>query len=180
MSRIGKQPIVVPSGIQIKIQGNLVTISGQKGAMTQTLPKGISAVLEDNALKLARSDDSHGQKALHGLTRSLINNMVIGLTKGFTKQLEVIGVGYKTKLEDKKLIINVGYSHPLVFEVPAGIEIIVDVKNNVITINGYDKQLVGELAAEIRMSAPPEPYKGKGIKYTDERIRRKAGKALGK
>lgn len=176
MSRIGKMPVVIPEGVDVKINGQEVTVKGPKGTLVQTFHKNMTIKREGNTLVVTRPDDDKMNKALHGLTRSLINNMMIGVTKGFEKQLEIVGVGYRAQKQGKKLVLTLGYSHPVEIDEPAGITIEVPAPEKII-IKGADKQAVGELAAKIRAKRPPEPYKGKGIKYVGETIIRKEGKA---
>lgn len=180
MSRIGKMPITVPAGVEVTVaDGNVVTVKGPKGVLQQQLSPVMEIKQEGAVLTVKRPNDEHESKALHGLTRTLLNNMVVGVEKGFSKELEVNGVGYRVQKEGKKLVMNLGYSHPVVMEEPEGITL--DAPNpNKIVVSGSDKQKVGQIAAEIRGKRPPEPYKGKGIKYTTETIRRKEGKAGGK
>ena len=175
MSRIGRMPIAVPAGVTVEIaENNHVTVKGPKGTLERTLPSEMSIVLEGDVITVTRPNDLKKMKSLHGLTRTLLNNMVVGVTTGFTKVLEVNGVGYKASKAGKTLTLNLGYSHPVVMEDPEGIES--TVADNKITITGIDKEKVGQYAAEIRDKRRPEPYKGKGIKYADEVIRRKVGK----
>ncbi|WP_418791434.1 50S ribosomal protein L6 [Phosphitispora sp. TUW77] len=176
MSRIGRMPIAVPQGVDIKIEGNVVTVKGPNGQLTKTLHNDMILELEDGQLLVKRPSEEKFHKSLHGLTRSLLNNMVEGVTKGFQKNLELVGVGYRAAKQGNKLVLTVGYSHPVEIEPREGIEIDVPVPTKVI-VKGADKEAVGALAANIREVRPPEPYKGKGIKYDTERIRRKAGKA---
>ncbi|HHV15998.1 MAG TPA: 50S ribosomal protein L6 [Gelria sp.] len=176
MSRIGKKPISLPAGVEVKVDGNIVTIQGPKGSLAQTLPEGISVIQEDNQALVERANDNKQQRSFHGLSRALIANMVEGVTNGFEKKLELVGVGYRAQMQGKKLVINIGFSHPVEIDAPEGIEFEVPAPTK-ITIKGIDKQLVGNTAAHIRAIRKPEPYKGKGIKYEDEYIRRKAGKA---
>jgi LSU ribosomal protein L6P len=176
MSRIGKMPVVIPEGVDVKINGQEVTVKGPKGTLVQTFHKNMTIKREGNTLVVTRPDDDKMNKALHGLTRSLLNNMMIGVTKGFEKQLEIVGVGYRAQKQGKKLVLTLGYSHPVEIDEPAGITIEVPAPEKII-IKGADKQAVGELAAKIRAKRPPEPYKGKGIKYVGETIIRKEGKA---
>ena len=176
MSRIGKKPIAVPSGVEVKIDGSTVTVKGPKGTLTRTVHKNMNVAMEDGQVVVTRPDDSNLNKSLHGLTRTLIANMVEGVEKGYTKELEVNGVGYRAQKQGKDLVLNIGYSHQVVMSEIEGITI--DVPNpNKVVVSGPDKQKVGQFAAEIREKRPPEPYKGKGIKYVDEHIRRKEGKA---
>ena len=175
MSRIGRMPIAVPAGVTVVIaENNHVTVTGPKGTLERTLPSEMTIVLEGDVITVTRPNDLKKMKSLHGLTRTLVNNMVVGVTTGYTKVLEVNGVGYKVSKAGKTLTLNLGYSHPVVMEDPEGIES--TVADNKITITGIDKEKVGQYAAEIRDKRRPEPYKGKGIKYADEVIRRKVGK----
>ena len=176
MSRIGRMPIDLPAGVEINIgESNLVTVKGPKGTLTQQLAPAMTISQEGSVLHVTRPNDAKENRALHGLTRSLLHNMVVGVTDGFKKELDVNGVGYRVAKEGKKLVMSLGYSHQVTMEEPEGITI--DVPNpNKIIISGADKQKVGQFAAEVREKRPPEPYKGKGIKYTDEVIRRKEGK----
>ncbi len=177
MSRIGKSPIAIPAGVEVKIEGHTVTVKGPKGTLTQEFLPYVSIAQEGSEIKVTVDNEAHGN--LHGLTRTLINNMVIGVTHGFEKTLEVNGIGYRAQKQGKKLVLTVGYSHPVEIEEIEGITI--DVPNpNTIVVKGIDKQVVGQIAANIREKKQPEPYKGKGIKYAGERIIRKEGKAGGK
>ncbi|HHT05478.1 MAG TPA: 50S ribosomal protein L6 [Hydrogenispora sp.] len=176
MSRIGLKPINIPTGVELKVDGNVVRVKGPKGELTQEIPAGIKIVQDGAVLTVERPNDEGHYRAMHGLTRSLIANMVEGVTKGFEKTLEINGVGYRAALQGKKLVLTIGYSHPVEFDARPGIEIEVPAPNRII-VKGADKQKVGQMAAEIRDVRPPEPYKGKGIKYANETIRRKAGKA---
>ncbi len=175
MSRIGKLPITLPSGVEVKIEKNQVEIKGPKGTLTTPLHEKIKVEQKDGGLSLTRVDDSALARAQHGLRRTLLSNCVEGVSKGFTKTLEVVGVGYKVAVQGKNVNLSVGFSHPVNYALPAGIE--AQTEGSKLTISGMDKQLVGEVAAQIRRVRPPEPYKGKGIKYIDEIIRRKAGKS---
>ncbi len=179
MSRIGKQPIAIPPGVEIKIEGNLVTVKGPKGQLSKTLHKDMIIEKDENQIIVKRPSEEKFHKSLHGLTRTLVSNMVEGVTKGFQKSLELVGVGYRAQKQGNKLVLSVGYSHPVEIEPKPGIEIEVPAVTKVI-IKGADKEAVGALAANIRKVRQPEPYKGKGIKYELERIRRKVGKAGGK
>lgn len=180
MSRIGKQPIAIPSGVDVKIDAdNNVTVKGQKGTLTKELHKEMIIKIEDGKILVERPSDQKNHKALHGLTRTLVNNMVEGVTKGFEKNLEINGVGYRAQKQGKKLVLTLGYSHPVEMEEPAGITVEVPAPNKLI-VKGMDKQAVGEFAAKIRSKREPEVYKGKGIKYDTEVIRRKEGKTGGK
>ena len=176
MSRIGRTPISVPAGVEVKIgDDNLVTVKGPKGTLTQKLSSAMTLTQEGGELHVTRPNDLKENSSLHGLTRTLLHNMVVGVTEGFKKELDVNGVGYRVAKDGKKLVMNIGFSHQVTMEEPEGITI--DVPNpNKIIISGADKQKVGQFAAEVREKRPPEPYKGKGIKYTDEVIRRKEGK----
>ena len=176
MSRIGRHPIAVPAGVEVKIDGSTVTVKGPKGTLTRTVHKNMNVAMEDGQVVVTRPDDSNLNKSLHGLTRTLIANMVEGVEKGYTKELEVNGVGYRAQKQGKDLVLNIGYSHQVVMSEIEGITIDVPTPNKVV-VSGPDKQKVGQFAAEIREKRPPEPYKGKGIKYVDEHIRRKEGKA---
>lgn len=175
MSRIGRLPVVVPAGVTVEIkEGNTVTVKGPKGTLERTLPSEMSIKLEDGHVVVTRPNDLKKMKSLHGLTRTLIHNMVVGVSEGYVKSLEVNGVGYRAAKQGNKLVLNLGYSHPVEMTDPEGIESAVD--GNKITVKGIDKEKVGQYAAEIREKRKPEPYKGKGIKYADEVIRRKVGK----
>ncbi|WP_069998830.1 50S ribosomal protein L6 [Cellulosilyticum sp. I15G10I2] len=175
MSRIGKLPIEVPAGVTVtKAEGNVVTVKGPKGTLTRTFDSAMNITLEDNQVLVTRPNDLKRNRSLHGLTRTLVSNMVEGVTNGFNKVLEINGVGYRAAKQGKKLVLSLGYSHPVEMEDPEGITSVVE--GNKITISGINKEHVGQFAAEIRTKRPPEPYKGKGIKYVDEIIRRKEGK----
>ncbi|NLG31904.1 MAG: 50S ribosomal protein L6 [Syntrophomonadaceae bacterium] len=176
MSRIGKKPISLPAGVDIMLENNVITVKGPKGSLDFQIPGDIKVIKEENNLLVERNSDAKKDRALHGLTRALIANMVEGVTKGFEKKLELVGVGYRAQMQGKKLVINIGYSHPVEIEPPEGVEFEVPAVTK-ITVKGIDKQLVGNTAAHIRAVRKPEPYKGKGIKYENETIRRKAGKA---
>ena len=180
MSRIGRAPITVPAGVEIKIEdNNVVTVKGPKGTLTQQFNANMAIALDNGVLTVTRPNDAKENRALHGLTRTLINNMIVGVTEGFKKELDVNGVGYRVAKEGNKLVMNLGFSHQVIMEEKNGISIEVPGPNKII-ISGCDKQIVGQFAAEVREKRPPEPYKGKGIKYVDEVIRRKAGKTGGK
>jgi len=176
MSRIGNKSIDVPNGTKIEIKENEVTVSGPKGTLKRTIRNEVSLTLDNNKLLVNRNGDDKIHKSLHGLTRTLISNMIEGVSKGFTKSLDLVGVGYRCQLQGKKLVLQVGYSHPVEIESPEGIEFAVEGVNKV-HVKGIDKQLVGDVAAKIRAVRKPEPYKGKGIKYSTEVVRRKAGKS---
>ncbi len=178
MSRIGKQEIAIPSGVEVKVSADEVNVKGPKGALsTPTHPK-ISYEIEGNKLRVLRADDTRVARAQHGLRRTLLANCIEGVTKGFSKTLEVVGVGYKVQAAGKSVVLTVGFSHPVEFNLPAGVE--AKVEGAKLTVSGINKELVGEVAARIRRVRPPEPFKGKGIKYENEQIRRKAGKSGGK
>ncbi|MCK5513137.1 MAG: 50S ribosomal protein L6 [Deltaproteobacteria bacterium] len=175
MSRIGKMPITIPDGVKVAIDNSLVKVDGPKGHLAQRVPPGIGVSVEKGVVAISNKSSQKKSSALHGLTRSLIFNMVTGVSKGFEKSLELVGIGYRAELKGTALHLSLGYSHPVRFELPKGITAKLE-KQTKITIEGIDKQLVGETAAIIRSFKKPEPYKGKGIKYVDERIMRKAGK----
>jgi large subunit ribosomal protein L6 len=179
VSRIGKKPISLPAGVEAIIDGNQITVKGPKGELTQQIPQDIAVIQEGDQLLVQRSSDNRKHRALHGLTRALIANMVHGVSNGYEKKLELVGVGYRAQMQGKKLVLSVGFSHPVEIEAPQGIEFEVPAVTK-ITVKGINKQLVGNTAAHIRAIRKPEPYKGKGIKYENEVIRRKAGKAGGK
>ncbi len=176
MSRIGRNPIAVPAGVEVKVDGSTVTVKGPKGTLTKTVHSNMKVELDGSVVTVTRPNDSNLNKSLHGLTRTLIANMIEGVEKGFSKELEVNGVGYRVAVQGKELVLNIGFSHQVFMPAPEGIT--VECPNpNKIVISGPDKQKVGQFAAEVREKRPPEPYKGKGIKYVDEHIRRKEGKA---
>jgi large subunit ribosomal protein L6 len=179
MSRIGRLPINVPAGVTVTIEGSTVKVKGPKGELSQKLPSGITVDRTENVLDVKRASEETNHKSLHGLTRSLIANMVEGVTKGYQKQLEIMGVGYKAEVRPYGLQLALGFSHTIEYKAPAGIKLTAPQPTQV-TIDGSDKALVGQVAAELRNLRPPEPYKGKGIRYAGEVIRRKAGKAGGK
>jgi len=177
MSRIGQAPIAVPSGVDVKIEGRVVTVKGPKGELTRTVPATISVQQVDGQLLVARPDDERDNRALHGLTRSLVNNMVVGVTDGFRKQLEIVGVGYRAEAQGTDGIrLALGFSHPVIVKAPEGISFEVPVPTQIV-VSGIDKEVVGQVAADIRSIRKPEPYKGKGVRYAGERVLRKAGKA---
>ena len=175
MSRIGNKPITVPSEVKVTVDGQKVTVTGPKGTLEREIHKNISLEINDNIIKVTRKDNEPANRSLHGLTRSLINNMIIGVTSEYTKELQINGVGYRVAKQGTGLNMSLGYSHPVIFEAPKGISF--DVPNpNTIIVKGIDKELVGQTAADVRSKRPPEVYRGKGIKYADEVIRRKDGK----
>lgn len=177
MSRIGKLPISVPKGVTVTVdESNQVVVKGPKGTLTQDVNRDIQLTQEDGVLHLVRKNDSKPQKSMHGLYRSLVHNMVVGVTEGFSKSLDLVGTGYRAQVDGNKLTLNVGYSHPVVFTAPQDVTFETPSATNVV-VKGINKQVVGNLAADIRAVRPPEPYLGKGIKYSDEHIRRKVGKA---
>ncbi len=179
MSRIGRKPITRPDNVKVTMNDDIIIVEGPKGVLTQKIPQDISIEINDSELLVTRPSDAKNHRSLHGLTRALVANMVDGVSKGFEKKLELVGVGYRAQMQGSKLVINIGFSHPVEVEPPQGIEFEVPAATK-ITIKGIDKQLVGNTAAHIRDIRKPEPYKGKGIKYEGEIIRRKAGKAGGK
>ncbi len=176
MSRIGKMPISVPAGVEVKNVDNVLTVKGAKGELTKEFSKELTINIEDGVITVTRPSDNKNHRALHGLTRTLINNMIIGVTQGYSKTLEIEGVGYRAAKQGKNLVLNIGYSHQVIFEESNGITIDVPQQNKIV-VSGIDKQVVGQFAAEIREKRPPEPYKGKGIRYEGEHIVRKEGKA---
>ncbi len=176
MSRIGNSPITVPSDVEVKIDGKVITVKGPKGTLEREIHKNINVTMENNVITVTRPDDEPFNRSLHGLTRSLLNNMIHGVKEEYTRELQINGVGYRAQKQGKKLVMNLGYSHPVEMEEPEGITF--DVPNaNTIIVRGIDKELVGQTAANIRVKRPPEVYRGKGIKYAEEVIRRKEGKA---
>jgi len=176
MSRIGRLPIDIPAGVDVKIDGSAVTVKGPKGELSLNVASPIEVKIEENQVLVTRPDDERESRSLHGLTRSLINNQIIGVTQGYTKQLEIVGTGYRVAQRGSAIEFALGFSHPVTVEPPTGISFAVE-GNNKVTITGIDKQLVGETAANVRKIKKPEPYKGKGIRYAGEVVRRKAGKA---
>lgn len=175
MSRIGRKPIPIPKGVKVTLDGNIVNVAGPKGNLKTAIDNLLTVSLENNEIVLKRSSEEKKVKALHGLWRALVANMLIGVSEGFQKKLEIVGVGYKAEVKGKGVQLALGYSHPIVFFPPAGIKVEVPIPTNIV-VTGFDKQLVGQVAAKIRAFRPPEPYKGKGVKYVGEYIRRKAGK----
>ena len=179
MSRIGRKPIALPKGVDVKIEENKVTVQGTKGTLNFGIMSNISVSLQEGQIVVERANDEKSVRAAHGMTRAILNNMVTGVSQGFERVLEIIGVGYRAQMQEKTLVLSVGYSHPVEVQPPTGIELAVDGPTKVI-VRGIDRQLVGQVAANIREHRPPEPYKGKGIRYAGEYVIRKAGKAGGK
>jgi large subunit ribosomal protein L6 len=175
VSRIGRKPISLPAGVEINMENNIITVKGPKGILSQPIPEDIAIDREENELLVKRPSDAKRHRAMHGLTRALVANMVTGVTSGFEKKLEMVGVGYRAQMQGSKLVISIGFSHPVEVEAPEGIEFEVPAVTK-ITVKGIDKQLVGNTAAHIRAIRKPEPYKGKGLRYENEVVRRKAGK----
>ncbi|MGD2068366.1 MAG: 50S ribosomal protein L6 [Gemmatimonadota bacterium] len=178
MSRIGKQPVEIPKGVEVEVEGQTISVKGSKGDLSFDFHPEMTVKVEDGEVVVTRPSDSANHKALHGLTRSLISNMVEGVTEGFSRRLEIVGVGYRAEKKGKGITLNLGFSHPIHYEAPEGVELEVPDQTTVV-VRGADKQAVGQTAAEIRSFRPPEPYKGKGIRYQGEHIRRKAGKTAG-
>jgi len=177
VSRIGKQPVSVPTGVQVNVQGATVKVKGPRGEMTRTFSPQISIEMENGQIVVKRPSDEPAVRALHGTTRALLRNMVVGVSDGFSKTLQIEGVGYRAELKGKQLVMSLGYSHPVLVDPPAGIAFAVDEKTKTITVSGFDKELVGQITSDLRNWRPPEPYKGKGLRYLGERVRRKTGKA---
>ncbi len=180
MSRIGRMPVPIPQGVEIRSDGEFVRVKGPKGELASRIPPGIAVEVDKGEVRFARSSDEPQQRAWHGLVRSLVANSVEGVTKGFTQELEIVGVGYKAEVKGKAVVFALGYSHPINFPIPDGIAVALDAKAGKLTVTGADRQKVGQTAAEIRRLRVPDPYKAKGIKYANEVIRRKVGKAGGK
>lgn len=176
MSRIGRAPITVPAGVEVTIDGSTVTVKGPKGTLTKTMHSNMAIAMEGNVITVTRPDDNKENRSLHGLTRTLIANMIEGVANGYKKELEINGIGYRAEVKGKDLVMKIGFSHDVIMTAPEGVTVEAPSANKVI-VSGADKQVVGQFAAEIREKRPPEPYKGKGIKYVDEYIRRKEGKA---
>ena len=177
MSRIGKQPVIIPPKVKVDIKGSTVAVEGPKGKLSFTLPKRTSAKIDSGQVLVMREGDDAQTKALHGLSRALINNMIKGVSEGFVKKLEINGVGFKASMTGKVITLNLGYSHPITYTIPEQIKVTIE-ENTKLTIEGPDRQVVGVVASEIRSFYPPEPYKGKGVKYSDEKIIRKEGKTV--
>ena len=178
MSRIGKKPIPVPAGVKVAVEDSTVKVEGPKGKLSQSIPAGVSVTMDGNVLAVGRSSEERNVRALHGLTRALLANMVHGVKDGFERKLEIVGIGYRAQLQGKNLQLALGYSHPVIFPLPEGVQAEVD-RQVTITLRGPDKALLGQLAAKLRSLRKPDPYKGKGIKYAEEHIRRKVGKKAG-
>jgi len=175
MSRIGKKPIAIPKGVTVKIEGNTVAVQGPKGKLDTSIPAGIKVEQQDGHLLATRQNDS--QAALHGLARALVNNAVEGVTKGWTRELEIVGIGYRAELKGKGVVVfNLGYSHPIEYPLPSGVEVAIDPKQTKLSVTGIDRQKVGQVAAEMRGLRPPDPYKNKGVRYAGERLKKKVGK----
>lgn len=180
MSRVGRKVIPLPKGVEVREQAGTVHVKGPKGALETPLSRGITLKVDDGNIELLRADDERFTRAQHGLMRALVANNVTGVSEGFKRELNIIGVGYRAEVRGREVVFQLGYSHPVHYPIPEGIDVAIDAKTNTVTITGIDKQKVGQTAAEIRGLRQPDPYKGKGIKYSDEVIRRKAGKAAGK
>ena len=177
MSRIGKNPVTIPDGVKIELKGNLINVSGQKGSQSWTVHPNIKTLIKDDNILFERGDNSALNRSLHGTTRQIVNNMVVGVSAGFKKELEIVGIGYQANMEGNRLKLQIGYSHDIYFDLPEGIKATAD--RTTITIEGIDKQLVGSVSSKIRSFRSPEPYKGKGIRYKDEYIKIKQGKTVG-
>jgi len=183
MSRIGKSPVNIPSGVEVKLEGNKVTVKGPKGELTQVLEDGVTLTIEGSVITFSRESDAPSHRAKHGLYRALLQNMVQGVSEGYKKEMEVIGVGYRANAAGQQLELALGFSHPIIFEIPSEVKVSANTEKGkapVVTLESYDKQLLGQVAAKIRSFRKPEPYKGKGIRFVGEEIRRKAGKSAGK
>jgi large subunit ribosomal protein L6 len=175
MSRIGKKPIPIPKGVTVKVDGNTVDVKGPKGQLRQPLPPGIVAAIEDGTLVTRKASDERQFDKFHGLARSLVNNAVVGVTEGFKRELDIVGVGYRAEMKGKQVVLALGYSHPVVFDIPTGIDIAIE-KQTHLTVTGVDRQLVGQVAANLRRLRKPDPYQQKGVRYTGEVLKKKAGK----
>jgi large subunit ribosomal protein L6 len=175
MSRIGKKPIAIPKGVTVKVDGAAVDVKGPKGQVRQPLPPGVSAAVVDNQLVTKKISDDRELDKFHGLARSLVNNAVLGVTEGWKRELDIVGVGYRAEMKGKQIVLALGYSHPIVYDVPAGIEVAIE-KQTHITVTGCDRQLVGQVAANLRRMRKPDPYQQKGVRYTGEVLKKKAGK----
>ena len=177
MSRIGRMPVPIPTGVSVEVEGNHVQVKGAKGLLARSFDPDMQIQVEAGQVVVARPTDQRRHRALHGLTRALVNNMVLGVSQGFTRTLEIEGVGYRAEMQDKKLVLHLGFSHPVVFDPPESIAFTVERGSRTVIVSGIDKELVGEMAARIRRVRPPEPYKGKGVRFQGEHVRRKAGKS---
>jgi large subunit ribosomal protein L6 len=175
MSRIGKKPIAIPKGVTVKVEGNTVDVKGPKGQLRQPLPPGVMAAVEEGQVVTRKARDERALDKFHGLARSLVNNAVLGVTDGWKKELDIVGVGYRAEMKGKQVVLALGYSHPIVFDVPSGIDVAID-KQTHITVTGVDRQLVGQVAANLRRLRKPDPYQQKGVRYTGEVLKKKAGK----
>ena len=175
MSRIGKKPVAIPKGVTIKVDGNTVDVKGPKGQMRQPLPPGVHAAIEDGELVTRKASEDRELNKFHGLARSLVNNAVLGVTDGWKKELDIVGVGYRAEVKGKQVVFALGYSHPVVYDIPTGIDVVIE-KQTHITVTGVDRQLVGQVAANIHRLRKPDPYKQKGVRYTGEVLKKKAGK----
>jgi len=175
MSRIGKKPIVIPKGVTIKVEGTTVDVKGPKGQMQQPLPPGVTAAVEDGAVVTRKTAEDRELDKFHGLARSLVNNAVLGVTEGWKRELDIVGVGYRAEMKGKQVVLALGYSHPVVFDIPTGIDVAID-KQTHITVTGVNRQLVGQVAANLRRLRKPDPYQQKGVRYTGEVLKKKAGK----
>jgi large subunit ribosomal protein L6 len=175
MSRIGKKPIAIPKGVTVKVDASAVEVKGPKGQMRQPLPPGVTAVVEDGQLLTRRAEDDRQLDKFHGLARSLVNNAVVGVTEGWKRELDIVGVGYRAEMKGQQVVLALGYSHPVVFDIPKGIDIAIE-KQTHITVTGVDRQLVGQVAANLRRLRKPDPYQQKGVRYTGEILKKKAGK----
>jgi large subunit ribosomal protein L6 len=178
MSRIGKRPIVIPEGVTVAVDGQMVRAAGPKGRLVQAVPSGVRVAVTDNRVVVSRESDHRALRALHGLTRSLVNNMLTGVKAGFERKLEIVGIGYRAQMQGKNIQLALGYSHPIIFPLPEGISADIE-KQTSITLRGSDKAVVGQTAAKLRALRKPDPYKGKGIRYADEVVRKKVGKKAG-
>ncbi len=177
MSRIGRKPVEIPSGVEVKVEANNIFVKGPKGSLSWGFPEGIDVSVVDGKVVVTRRGDSKNEKALHGLSRSLIANMITGVSKGYQRVLEIHGIGYRAQVQGNRLLLTLGYSHPVEYQLPEGISATVDQKQTMITLTGTDKHLLGQVAANLRALRPPDPYKGKGIRYAGERLKLKVGKA---
>lgn len=175
MSRIGKKPIAIPKGVTVKVEGNVVNVKGPKGQLRQVLPPGITAVVEDGQLITRKEREERALGKFHGLARSLVNNAVTGVSEGWKKELDIVGVGYRAEMKGQQMVLSLGYSHPIVFDIPKGIDVAVERQTH-ITVSGVDRQLVGQVAANLRRLREPDPYQQKGVRYTGEVLKKKAGK----